>query len=228
LSRFSLFHGEEAALSIFKRLVERTTDQNKPRALEEALPPKAQPASNSSDKSSTAATESSAEWREVFENASQRESTRKPLMAFVGSWPKDIEARQLSSSAWLTLARNKKCFLTIPYPLVALKSMPDAPRPDCRMVDGKIARASLPFIDMFLFQVLPVGKLANAEPHVLVCRFIEQYFTWPQARLLFLFPEFQDVSQCAIDGKTAVLIIKDLLVQVYKGVENAIFRTVSH
>ena len=163
-----------------------------------------------------------AQWHEFFDNAPLHESARA-LVAFVGSWPKGLDPKQFSPSTWPSIVQRVRDHLSMPYPLAGFGDGADAPRPDYRMVDGKIARASNPIIDMVLCQVLPRGTTVDAEPHVLVWRLIERYSAWPLAKFLFLLPRIQDASQGAASGKAAVLVIEDMLIQVYKGVENTLF-----
>ena len=180
-------------------------------------------ASTARDNASGKAPEIDAQWREFFDNAPVHESARGPFLAFVGSWPNGIDPKQFSPANWHAIVQRVRHHLSMPYPIAGFGDGEDAPRPDYRMVDGKVARASNPFIDMLICQVLPRGMPANAEPHVLTWRLIERYAAWPLAKLLFLLPRFEDASQGAASGKAAILVIEDMLIQVYKGVENALF-----
>lgn len=175
------------------------------------------------DRPSSPLDDLSPEWHRFFDNAPLHESARGALVAFVRTWPKDLDPDWFSSAKWPGIVAAVRAYISMPYPVAMLRSDTDSPAADYRMIDGKVARASNPLIDMILCQVLPAGEPADDEPQMLVWRLIERYSEWPLARLIFLLPRLQDGSEGAASGKAAILVIEDLLIQVYKGVENALF-----
>lgn len=103
-------------------------------------------------------------------------------------------------------------------------------------MNGKIGRGSNPAKDLLICTVIPKSRIAGKEPPAAVWSLIEEYSKLPLARLLFTLPYMHLIS-AAKEGKTAVLVVKDgdtemyrgldmsqiLLIQLYKGIENAMF-----
>lgn len=173
----------------------------------------------------------SGEWRQFFSIVPLHESAKGPLVTFVGTWPEGLDPDVFASSNWPAILRRVRDHLTMPYPRGELSSSSDAPRPDYRMVNGKITRASNPFVDMTLCTVMPADEMLNiavndavdAEPQHIVLRLVERYSELPLAKLVFLLPRMHDASEAATQGKAAVIVIEDMLIQVYKGIENVLF-----
>jgi hypothetical protein len=222
-------------MNFFKRLFGRSSSDSKRAPAGPALSGNRAPAKGDAPKPEARKTAGStkpaagkslkmgSEWRRFFDNVPLDESAQAMMMAFVGSWPKGLDPNLFSKTNWPHIVSRIREHLTMPYPGPYLRSMPNSPRPDYRMVDGKVARASSPFIDMILVTVLPSGTSADAEPNVLVWRLIERYSQWPLARFVFLLPRIQDASEAAAGGKKVPVVIEHMLISIYTGVENALF-----
>ena len=163
-------------------------------------------------------------WRQFFQNTHLHQSGQGVLAAFVETWPDGLDPKVFAALDISALLSRVREYQTMPYPIKALAGLGDA-RPDYRMVDGKIARASNMFLDMILCQVAPLGDTLQPgeQPGHVVMRLVQRYSTLPLAQLLFLLPRTHDASEAAKAGKAAVVVVEDLQIQVYKGVENLLF-----
>jgi hypothetical protein len=172
-----------------------------------------------------------AQWDKFFEFAQIHESLRSSVKSFVGSWPSGVDPAIFSGSAGKQLVPKLHAFVSGPYPKLSMKDS----SPEYRVINGKIARASNPFVDMMICTVIPRSRISGKEPPAAVWSLIEEYSRLPLARLLFTLPHMHLIST-AEEGKAAVLVVKDgeaemyrnldtdqiLRIQVYKGVENTI------
>ena len=100
----------------------------------------------------------SVEWRQFFENAPLHEDTRGVVTGFVGPWPEGLDPNLFSSSSWPAIVRRVREHLAMPYPVAEFRKSSPPPRPDYRVVDGKVLRASKVQIDFYLLLVLPAGE----------------------------------------------------------------------
>lgn len=171
-------------------------------------------------------------WEMFFEHALIHDSLRAPVESFVGSWPDGVDPAIFSGDSGKKLIQRLHTFVTGPYP----KGAQEDASPEYRAVNGKVARASNQFLDMMICMAIPRDQLAGQPPHVAIWRLIEKHSNSPLARLLFTLPHLHMMTQ-ARNGQKVVLVVKDsdaclysdlqtdqiLKIQVYKGVENAIF-----
>jgi hypothetical protein len=144
-------------------------------------------------------------------------------MNFVGPWPSAVRPQAFAGDALALAIRKLHAHITGPYPVQMLQLSDTPPGPAYQMVDGKIARSSSPFIDMLICAVIPRHEISSQEPHIVVWRLIEKHAASPLAKLIFTLPRIAEASKAAHEGKTAILVIEDIKIQVYKGVENILF-----
>lgn len=163
------------------------------------------------------------DWRAFFAASPLKPEVHGPLTAFVGPWPHQIRPDILPPHLWPSVIQGIHEHITSPHPIKTLRALPDPPKPDYRIVDGKVGRASSLPIDMILCQVLPRGSPKSGEPHVIVWNLIQKYAEWPLARLVFHLPRFYAASESTGGEKNVLLVIEDLAIQVYKGVENTLY-----
>jgi hypothetical protein len=79
-------------------------------------------------------------------------------------------------------------------------------------------------MDMILHQAFPLARLLpDQTPTAVVWHLVKHCVSWPVSRLTFLLPRFCDTSFAATDGRNVILVPEDLTIQVYKGVENALY-----
>lgn len=226
-------------MSLWKRLVGRPLGRHqlspqKPPAPREACSSdkRLQPTTPHADANAAGATglptsagalDVSAEWHQFFENAPLHAAVWGPLVAYVGSWPKGLDPNLFSSSSWPAIVRRVREYVAMPYPVAAFRDFSSPPRPNYRMVGGQVSRVSNQFMDLHLCSASPEGGPAGAEPELLVMRLIQRYAEWPLAKLIFLLPKFQDLSEHATSGKPLLLVNEDIQIQVYMGVENLLW-----
>ncbi len=163
------------------------------------------------------------EWQQFFDLVPLHESAQSFYKSFVGSWPVGVTPSLFAGDAYPTLVERLQAHITAPYPVASMRSGNNPPKPDYQMVNGKIARCSSPFIDMLICGVIPRHEMTSQEPHVIVWRLIEKHSCSALAKLLFPLPRMTEASKAAADGRTGVLVIEDVKIQVYKGIENVIF-----
>jgi hypothetical protein len=163
------------------------------------------------------------EWQRFFELAPIHESAHAFFKSFVGAWPNGLTPSLFAGDAYRALIERLQSHITGPYPVPSLSKGDDPHKPHYQMVNGKIARSSSPFIDMMICGVIPRHEMTSQEPHVAVWRLVEKYSSWPLARLLFELPYAHEASKDARDGRAGIVVIEELKIQVYKGVENVIF-----
>jgi hypothetical protein len=151
------------------------------------------------------------------------------MMAFVGHWPGELDPNMFSSLDLPSFLNRIREYKTMPYPLRSPFAMGNLSQPTYQMVDGKIARAST-MIDMIFIEVIPANvkkkfkPKEKVEPGQVVWKLIEHYSELPLAKLIFLLPSMYSASEEAKKGdKAVIMIIEDMLIQVYKGVENLLF-----
>lgn len=174
-------------------------------------------------------TEMNSAWRRFFSVVRMHWSAQSAMMAFVGEYPGPA-ANRFFLLDMPTLTRRIREYQTMPYPLRSpLFPMDHDTRPDYQMVDGRIARVST-VLDMIFIGVIPPDvkkkfKLKDqVEPAQVAWKLIEHYSEMPLARFIFILPFMYSASEAAKkDDKAVVVIIEDMLIQVYKGVENVLF-----
>jgi hypothetical protein len=171
-------------------------------------------------------------WDNFFEFAQIHESLRLPYKSFVGSWPSGVDPALFRGDAGKKLIARLHAFVSGPYPM---KSFKDS-SPECRVINGKIARGSNRVLDLVIYTVIPRNLISNEEPSIAVTNLIQEYSKLPLPRLLFTLFHLQ-MNSMIEEGKQVVFFIKDseseiyrnlnqgqiMLIQVYKGVENTIF-----
>ncbi len=163
------------------------------------------------------------EWQQFFELAPIHESARSFFKSFVGPWPTDVRPGAFAGDAYPSLIERLQNHLNGPYPVESMRRSDDPPRPNYVLVGGKIARSCSPFIDMMICGVIPRHEMTSQEPHIVVWRLIKKHSSSSLAKLIFSLPLTNETSKAATDGKAGVLVIQDLKIQVYKGIENVIF-----
>ncbi|MGD0815316.1 MAG: hypothetical protein ABSA83_17095 [Verrucomicrobiota bacterium] len=163
------------------------------------------------------------EWQQFFESVPIHESGQAFFKSFVGSWPAGIQPGLFAASGYEDLVKRLQSLIAGPYPVASMSLGDDPPKPDYQMVNGKIARCSSPFIDMLICGVIPRHEITSKEPHIIVWRLIEKHSSSSLAKLLFTLPRMTEASKAAAAGKAGVLVIEDVKIQVYKGIENVIF-----
>jgi hypothetical protein len=163
------------------------------------------------------------EWQQFFDLMPIHESMQSFFKSFIGSWPVGVTPSLFAGDTYPTLIERLQAHITGPYPVASMRSQDDPPKPDYQMVNGKIARCSSPFIDMLICGVIPRHEITSQEPHIVVWRLIEKHSSSALAKLLFTLPRATAASKAAADGKTGVLVIEDVKIQVYKGIENILF-----
>ncbi len=163
------------------------------------------------------------QWQTFLSLGVMNEDAAGRLMAVTDNWPSELDPAAFKSVNWQELIFRIREHIDGPYPIPMLQSMDNPPRPNYQIVDGQIGRGSNPAIDMFLITVWPTRELSNDRPEVLVMRLIEKYVKWPLATFVFLVPFFTDMSKSIEDEKKTMLVVEEMLIHVYKGVENILF-----
>lgn len=163
------------------------------------------------------------EWTQFFELVPIHESVQSFFKSFVGSWPTKLTPVAFSENGFSEFLIRLQSHINGPYPVATLNKPENPVKPSYQMVNGKIGRGYSLIIDMLIWNVIPSNQISNEEPHMIVWRLIEKYSSWPLAKLLFALPIVIKASKDATGGKAGILVIEDVHIQVYKGVENIIF-----
>ena len=165
-------------------------------------------------------------WQRFFELVSIHESVQPFFKSFVGPWPADVRPDAFSGHGFRKFIDRLQSHIIGPYPVATLKKANH--KPSYQIVNGKIARGYSYVIDMLIWGVIPTNEMSSQDEtsgreHMIVWRLIEKYSSWSLTKLLFALPSVIQVSEDATDGKAGILVIEDVKIQVYKGIENTIF-----
>lgn len=170
-------------------------------------------------------------WEEFFDFAQIHENLRDSLRSFVGSWPSELDPKLFGGDSGLLIIRKLHSFISGSYPGFSRNGSPEY-----KAIDGNIARASNKFLDLMICGAVPKGQVTGTEPHAVMWDLIQRHSRSPLARLLFTLPQTHLISQ-ANYGRKVLWVVKDgyselfrqlsseqiLRIQLYTGVENAIF-----
>ncbi|MCB2099902.1 MAG: hypothetical protein KDE22_03465 [Rhodobacterales bacterium] len=162
-------------------------------------------------------------WHRFFRAVPLHDSTQGPVKALAGAWPDGLDPDLFAALDWPVLITRLRDYIAMPYPVAMFRTLDDPPGPDYRMVDDQIARASNPALDQVLCSVVPTGFVAGTTVQEVVWNLVARYAERPLPRLLFVLPFMDRGSVAAARGDAPVVTIEGLLIQIYKGVENALF-----